>query len=99
MRIHFDLGEFDPMTFEHNGVQYLFSDLTPLAEKRRLSTNIHEYVYRLPDEQYIYVTIVGDDEQPSSSGIHRGWYVIELLSGKEALFLIDALSKFTARHQ
>lgn len=99
MRVYFDLKEFAPMVFEHKGEKYPFSQLTPLAEKRRLATNISEYVYRLPTSEYVYVTVVGDEDQTSAYGIHRGWYVIETISEKDALFAIDALSKFTALYK
>ena len=71
----------------------------PLAEKGRLTTNIHEYVYKLPTDEYIYVTVVGDEDQTSAYGIHKGWYVIESISEDEAKFDIDALSKFTALYK
>lgn len=99
MRKHFQLQEFEPMVFEYEGVNYQFSHLTPLAEKRRLATNIYEYVYRLPTGQYVYVTVVGEEEETSAYGIHKGWYVIEPISEEEAKFDIDALSKFTALYK
>jgi hypothetical protein len=99
MRVHFELKEFEPMILEHKGEKYPFSQLTPLAEKRRSATNIHEYVYKLPLEEYVYVTVVGDEDQTSSQGIHKGWYLIESISEKEAQFGIDALSKFTALYR
>jgi hypothetical protein len=99
MRVYFDLKEFAPMVFEHKGEKYPFSQLEPLAEKRRLATNISEYVFRLPTSEYVYITVVGDEDQTSAHGIYRGWYVIEPLSKKEAEFAIDALSKFTALYK
>lgn len=99
MRIHFELGEFDQMTIEHNGVNYPFSQLIPLAEKRRLATNISEYVYKLPTNKYVYVTVVGEEEQPTGNGIYKGWYIVEDISKDEAKKDIDLLSEFTAMYK
>ena len=99
MRVHFELDQYAPMVFEHKGVKYQFPQLTPRAEKRRLAANIFEYVYHLPTNEYIYVTVVGDEDQTSGFGIHKGWYLIESISEDEANFYIDALSKFTALYK
>lgn len=99
MRVHFELDQYAPMVFEYKGVEYQFSQLTPLAEKRRLATNIFEYVYKLPTNEYIYVTVVGDGDQKSAIGIHKGWYVVEPISEEDARFDIDALSRFTALYK
>ncbi len=99
MRVHFELEEFAPMVFDHQGIKYSFSELTPMAEKRRLATNISEYVYKLPTDEYIYVTVVGDEDQTSGHGVHKGWYVIESIEEKDARFDIDALSQFTALYK
>lgn len=99
MRKYFELADFAPMVFEYKGEKYIYSHLTPLAQKRRLATNISEYVYQLPTNEYVYITIVGDEDQTSAYGIQKGWYVIESLSEEEAKFDIDALSKFTALYK
>lgn len=99
MRIYFELEQFAPMVFEYKGKKYEYSHLVPLAQKRRLATNISEYVYQLPTGEYVYVTIVGDENQTSAYGVHKGWYVIEPISEEAAKFDIDALSKFTALYK
>ena len=95
MRINFDLSPLEQFSFNVLGNTYLMSDLRPLARKARAQTNISEFVYRLPDKTYIYLTIVGDEEQTSALGVGRGWYVAEVLSEESARFAIDALQKFT----
>lgn len=96
MRIHFDLPEFAPFEFEVEGVKFTFSSLKPLAQKTRVATNISEFVYWLPNGKYVYLTVVGDEDQTSAYGIHRGWYVAEVMSEEDAKFAIDAFAKFTA---
>jgi len=96
MRVRFDLKEFEPFTFTVDGKSYAFRDLTPLARKERLPTLVHEYVFRLPRHEYVYLTVVSDEDQAVANGIYRGWYVAEILSEKDALWLIEALKPFTA---
>lgn len=96
MRIYFDLPQFAPFEIEVEGTKYAFSSLKPLARKTRRDTNISEFVYRLPTGKYIYLTVVGDEDQTSGYGIHRGWYVAEVIPEDDAKFAIDALAKFTA---
>lgn len=96
MRIHFDLPEFAPFEFEVEGTKYTFSSLKPLAQKTRVAPNISEFVYLLPTGKFVYLTVVGDEDQTSAYGIHRGWYVAEIMSEQDAKFAIDALAKFTA---
>ena len=99
MRTRFDLEEFEPFTFVAGGKRYAFSDLTPLARKERLATLVQEYVYKLPDQSYVYLTVVGDDDQYMSNGIARGWYVAEPMTEADALWLIGALEPFTALYR
>lgn len=87
------------MVFKHNGAEYPFKKLTPLAKKVRLATNIHEYVYQLPTGEYIYATVVGDEDQTDALGIRKGWYLIESISEEEAMLDIDTLSKFTVLYE
>ena len=96
MRKHFQLKQHEPMSFEHNGISYQTSNLQPLAEKMRLATNISELVYQIPTGEYIYLTVVGDEDQ--TSGIGKGWYVAEPMTEEEAKFAIDAFAKFTAMY-
>lgn len=96
MRIHFDLPEFAPFEFEVEGVKYTFSQLKPLAQKTRVATNISEFVYRLPNGKYVYLTVVGDEDQTSAYGIYRGWYVAEVISEEDAALATNAFAKFTA---
>ncbi len=95
MRVRFETKPFAPMVFEHKGTKYPFDELTPLANKTRVATHIVETVYRLPTGEHIYVTVVGDEDQTSPLGIHKGWYLIESITEEEAKFDIDALAKFT----
>ena len=95
MRIHFDLPQFAPFEIEVEGTKYAFSSMKPLAQKSRLATKVSEFVYRLPTGKYVYLTVVGDEDQTSGFGIHRGWYVAEIISEEDAKFAIDALAKFT----
>lgn len=95
MRTRFDLKPLEPFTFEVAGQRYAFAHLETLARKERLATLVHEFVYKLPDHGYIYLTVVGDDDQGSGDGIARGWYVVEAMSEKDALWLIEALRPFT----
>ena len=60
-----------------------------------MATLVHEYVYKLPEHGYVYLTVVGDDDQYSGDGIAQGWYVAELMSDKDALWLIEAMKPFT----
>ena len=95
MRIRFDLKPLEPFTFEVTGQCYGFAHLQPLARKERIATLVHEFVYKLPEHGYVYLTVVGDDDQYSGDGIARGWYVVEPMSEKDALWLIDSLRPFT----
>ena len=99
MRIRFDLKEFEPFSFVVGNKRYAFSKLEPLARKEWHATLVHEYVYKLPDQSYVYLTIVGDDDQYMSDGIARGWYVAETVEEKDALWLIEALKSFTALYK
>ncbi len=96
MRIQFDLEQFEKFTFTVNGEKYSISTLEPLAEKSRLKTNIHEYVYKLPTEKYVYLTVVGDENETSALGIYRGWYVAEILTEEDAQLMIKAIENFKA---
>lgn len=98
-RIHFDLQKFEPFSIEVDDKKYLFSSLKPLSKKSLVATNISEYVYKIDSDKYVYLTVVGDEDQESAYGIQRGWYVAEIISEDAAQFLIDALSKFTALYQ
>ena len=99
MRVHFDLKNFEGFSFEFKGQSYAFSRLVPHAEKRRLATNISEYVFKLPSGNFVYLTVVGDEDQTSAFGVLKGWYVVESLTNEQAVFAIDALSKFTALYR
>lgn len=99
MRTHFELKNFGPFRFNADGKIYKFGDLTPLAEKRRPATKIQEYVFKLPTGKHVYLTVVGDEDQTSTMGIERGWYVAEMLSDESAAFMIDAMAKFTDLHK
>ena len=99
MRTHFELKNFEPFRFIADGKAYKFGDLTPLAEKRRPATKIHEYVFKLPTGKHVYLTVVGDEDQASAMGIERGWYMAEMLSDENAAFMIDAMAKFTALYK
>lgn len=57
---------------------------------------MHEYVFRLPTNEYVYLTVVADEAGVSAFGIDKGWYVAEKLPEKDAKWLIDALEPFTA---
>lgn len=99
MRVYFNLKEFEPFSFQINGVNYKFSELKPLAEKTSYATNISELVYKLPSNSYVHLTIVSDEDQISAYGITRGWYVAETINEQDAFWLIKALEPFTAmRH-
>jgi hypothetical protein len=95
MRVRFDLNAVEPFQFDVDGAIYKFQSARKLAEKRRLATNIAEYVLQLPNKKYIYLTIVGDEDQVLSNGIERGWYVAEVVSEEDAEFLIASLRPFT----
>jgi hypothetical protein len=95
MRVHFQLKSHEPFTFAVEGEEYAFSQLRPVAEKRRLATGVSEYVFKLPNRKHVYLTVVADEGENSSLGVGRGWYVAEVLSDKDAEFLIDALAPFT----
>lgn len=99
MRKHFKCNVSEPMLIEHNGKHYQLTRLEPLAQKTRLETRITEYVFHLQHDEYIYLTIVGDEDQPLAQGARKGWYLVESLSKAEADIEIDLLSKFTAEHQ
>ena len=96
MRVHFQLEEFEPFKITVDGVDYRFSSLKTLARKERITTHVHEYVYQLPTGKYVYLTVVGDDDQNSAAGITRGWYVAEIVSKTDAEWLINSLAPFTA---
>lgn len=98
MRVEFNLKPTEELSFRVDGVSYGFSTLMPLARKERPATHIHEYVYELPQGQFIYVTVVGDEVHDYGSGVLSGWYVVEKLTQPQAEFMIDALAKFTARY-
>lgn len=95
MRVRFDLKPTEPFSFVADGVSYRFSSLRPLAEKRRTATKVSEYVFKLPDGRHVYLTVVADEDQNSAFGVERGWYVAEIISDKDAEFLINALALFT----
>ena len=99
MRVHFDLKDLEPFTFRVDGVDYGISLLNPLAQKMRIPTNVSEYVYKLPTGKYVYLTVVGDEDQTSAYGIARGWYVAEVLPEKDATWLIQALEPFTRMYK
>ena len=96
MRVRFQLEEFEPFKITVDGVDYRFSSLKTLARKERLTTNVHEYVYQLPTGKYVYLTVVGDEDQKSAFGLTRGWYVAEIVSEADADWLIKSLAPFTA---
>ena len=99
LRVHFDLKDLEPFTFRVDGVDYGISLLNPLAQKMRIPTNVSEYVYKLPTGKYVYLTVVGDEDQTSAYGIARGWYVAEVLPEKDATWLIQALEPFTRMYK
>jgi len=78
-----------------DGVSYPFASLETLAKKMRVATNVSEFVYKLPTGKYVYLTVVGDEDQISAYGVSRGWYVAEVISEKDALWLVKALEPFT----
>jgi hypothetical protein len=95
MRVRFENKAFEPMVLEYKGHKYTLSELTPLANKMRPATRIVETVYRLPTGDHIYLTVVGDEDQTSHLGIHKGWYLIESITKEEAVSDIEALAAFT----
>jgi hypothetical protein len=95
MRTRFELAEYEPFHFDVEGVSYKFSGMLALAKKERPTTLVHEYVFKLPIGKYVYLTVVGDDDQYMKNGLERGWYVAELLSESDALWLVNALGPFT----
>jgi hypothetical protein len=99
VRVHFKLEEFEPFKITIDGVEYPYKSLRPLAKKERLTTNVHEYVYQLPTNKYVYLTVVGDEDQPSAFGLTRGWYVAEIISKDDAEWLIQSLAPFTAMYE
>ncbi len=98
MRIRFELNDLEAFYFEFKGEKYAFSSLKPLARKERLATNIREYIYELPIGDFVYLTVVGDEDQTSGLGVAKGWYVVEELNLEEAKNSIDALAKFTVMY-
>ena len=99
MRVHFQLEELEPFKITVDGVDYPYASLTPLARKERLATNVSEFVYKLPTGKYIYLTVVGDEDQTSAFGVTRGWYVAEVISKNDADWLVQSLAPFTALYK
>lgn len=99
MRVHFNLQDLEPLRIDVEGISYPFASLEPLARKMSLATNINEFVYKLPSGKYVCLTVVGDEDQTSAFGVSRGWYVAEILSEKDALWLIKALEPFTKLYE
>ena len=98
MRIRFDHGctEFK---FADDDTSYDWSKLKPLAKRCRLATNICEFVYNLPGKGYIYLTVVGDEDQKTSFGITRGWYVVEKISEEYAKIDIESMKVIENRNK
>ena len=84
MRVHFKLNAFEPFRVDLDGTTYAFSDLKPLAERRRLATNIGELVLKLSNGKFIYLTVVGDESEVSVYGVGSGWYVAETIDEQQA---------------
>lgn len=97
MRTRFELAELEPFHFVVDDVSYRFSGAQALAKKERITTLVNEYVFKLPTGKYVYLTVVGDDDQYMENGLARGWYVAEVLPEADALCLIKALEPFTQR--
>ena len=99
MRVSFDLKNFEPFHFSVEGVTYSYPNVKRLAEKRNMAANIYEYVVETPDGKKVWLTVVGDTDQLSATGIQRGWYVGQILSEKDAAFLVGALAEFTELYE
>jgi hypothetical protein len=97
MRTRFELAENEPLHFTVEGVSYKFSGMRALATKESHTTLVNEYIFKLPTGKYVYLTAVGDDDQYAKNGLHRGWYVAQVLPEADALWLVNALKPFAQR--
>ena len=66
------------MTFAHQGKTYSFETLQSLAEKPNLAANIAESVLKTQDGQFIWLTVVSNQEETNPYGIMSGWYTTQL---------------------
>ena len=94
MRRRFELADTEPFEFEADGSSYRFSGLRALATRENHETLVNEYVFKLPTGKYVSLTAVGDDDQYGKNGLTRGWYVAQILSESDALWLVNALASF-----
>jgi hypothetical protein len=97
MRIQFRLTELQPFAFTVEGNTYAYGGLKRLALKRNLDANIEESVLETPAGKKIWLTVVGDDDQVSAFGIHRGWYVAKVLPDDSAAVLIKAFEPWAGQ--
>ena len=95
MRVPFHLNDFQPFSFSVGGTPYSYAAVTRLAHKVNFDANIEESVIETPEGKKVWLTVVGDEDQISPSGIQHGWYVAELLDDDSAAFLVKAFAAFS----
>ena len=92
MRVHFNLKNYEAMTFTVDGKTYSYPQTPRLAFKPNHAANIEEVLLQTPDNKKVWLTVVGEDAEPSGAGILRGWYVAKVLDDESAADLVKAFS-------
>ncbi len=95
-RVYFKLQQFAPFEFCVDGVTYSFSEVRRLAQRDHHMANLSESVVETRDGKKVWLTVVGDSDEPSASGgIDQGWYTAIQLTDEEAAIATKAIKTFT----
>lgn len=97
MRTQFHLSEGQEMTFTHQGKTYSYAAARHLAQKPNLAANIEETILQTGDGKLIWLTVVGELDDPGPYGNMSGWYTTQTLDEDSAANLTKAFSLWASR--
>lgn len=90
MRIPFSTREFEAFRFVFKEKTCSYPDCERVAERANSTANVHEDLLRLPDGTIVWLTVVGDDENPEGRGTRTGWYTVVELEPERAQRFINS---------